>query len=269
MLSSLKVIFIHGVNEQTTNYSQGLYLKILDSCRDKLQLKGLDSSKIDDILQRVIHHEVLWADLTTDLTNRYLQLEYEQKPRMFWNFLTRPVDPLGIQIMQYIKDKGDKYSGKMSLLKELDHDLRRIFSWSDVGKDTEPPQAHNVIIVAHSLGSVIAFDYVMGFRKECQMDKNISVRSFITMGSPLPLFTSAMGHPDSELELPRHVKKWVNILSLKDGIARHMKPFFRKIPIEEHYVSTGLFPFQAHSGYWRDGGTASIIGDEVFEALGV
>lgn len=269
MLASLKVIFIHGINNTPTNYSQGLYLKILKACREKLQSKGLDTSKVDDIIQRISHHEVLWADLTTDVTNRYLQLEYEHKPDLFWRFLTRPIDPLGLQIMLYIKDKGDKQTGKMSILKAVDEDMQRIFASDDVGKDIQPPQAQSVIIVAHSLGCVIAFDYVMCFRKACQINPDVSVRSFITMGSPLPVFTSAMGHPDSDLMLPPHVKKWVNILSLHDVVARHTKPFFRKIPIVEHYVSTGFFPFQAHDGYWKDGKTASIIADEILTALAV
>lgn len=269
MLSNLKLIFIHGINNQTANYSEGLFLKILDACRDLLREKGFDETKIDETIQRVIHHEVFWSDITTDFTNRYLQLQYEHRPKLFWNFLTRPVDPLGLQIMLYIKDKGDKQSGKMSILKAVDEDMQKIFSADDLGKDVKPPQAQNVIIVAHSLGSVIAFDYVMCFRKECQIDKNVTVRSFVTMGSPLPLFTSAMGHPDSDMLLPPHVKKWVNILSLNDGIARHMKPFFRKIPIEEHTVSTGFFPLQAHNGYWKDRGTANIIAQEVMTALGI
>jgi hypothetical protein len=268
MLSSLKVIFIHGINDTTTNYSQKFYLKILDQCRKKLQFKGLDSAKTDEILQKVIHHEVFWADLTTDLTNRYLQLEYENKPDLFWRFLTRPIDPLGLQIMLYIKDKGDKETGKMSILKAVDEDMQRIFSSDDVGKDVKPPQAQNVIIVAHSLGAVVAFDYVMGFRKECQINPDVTVRSFITMGSPLPIFTSAMGHPDSDMTLPEHVKKWVNILSLHDGVARHTKPFFKKIPIEEHAVSTGFFPIQAHLGYFKDNKTAGVIADEVLTTLG-
>jgi hypothetical protein len=269
MLSGLKVIFIHGINDTATNYSQGLYLKVLDACREKLSRKGLDSAQIDEVIQKVSHHEVFWANLTTDLTNRYLQLEYENKPNLFWRFLTRPVDPLGLQIMLYIKDKGDKKTGEMSILKTVDEEMQRILSADDVGKEVKLPQAQNVIIVAHSLGAVIGFDYVMGFRKEHQINQDVSVRSFITMGSPLPIFTSAMGHPDSDLVLPLHVKKWVNVLSLNDGLARHTKPFFKKIPIDEQYVSTGLFPIQAHLGYFKDRKTAGIIADEILNALGI
>ena len=76
-----------------------------------------------------------------------------------------------------------------------------------------------------------------------------------------------MGHPDSDLSLPAFIKKWVNILSPRDGIARYMKPFFRNIPILEHEVSTGFFPISAHTGYWKDDLTAEIIALEVLEAL--
>src|SRR6266498_3836695 len=151
MLSNLRLIFIHGINEQTTNYSLKLYLKVLAACRTQLQLQGLENSTIDETLQKVVHHEVLWADFMTDLTNRYIQLEYEQKPQLFWKFLTRPVDPLGIQIMHYIKDKGDKTTGAMNILKEVDNDMQRIFSGDDVGKDDAPRESKNAIIVAHSL----------------------------------------------------------------------------------------------------------------------
>ncbi|MGH7889737.1 MAG: hypothetical protein ACRENF_04220, partial [Thermodesulfobacteriota bacterium] len=76
-----------------------------------------------------------------------------------------------------------------------------------------------------------------------------------------------MGHPDSDLTLPSNVKKWVNILSKNDGIARYTQPFFKNIPIEEHTVNNGFFPISSHAGYWKNSQTASIIADEILEAL--
>lgn len=268
MLTNLKLIFVHGINEQTTNYSQGLYLNILAAARNQLAGEGYDEKTRDEILQKIVHHEVLWADLTTDLTNRYMQLEYYQKPRPFWSFLSKPIDPLALQIMQYIKDKGDKLTGKMNILKELDTDMEKIFTYEDVGKDARAQDGQNAIIIAHSLGSVIAFDYVMGFRKECKLKKDITIKSFITMGSPIPLFTSAMGHPDSDLTLPSNIERWVNIICPQDGIARFMKQFFKKIPIIEQQVSTGFWPINAHAGYWKNNATAQIIANEALLALG-
>lgn len=272
MLHNLKVIFIHGVNNQTTNYSSNLYQKILSICRSELANRGFSDTAIHETLNKSVQHEVMWADITTDLTNRYLQLEYDEHSHFFWDALKKPIDPLTIQIMQYIKDKGDKQSGRMNILRKMHTDMEDIFSWKNLGEDPSPHEGNNAIIVAHSLGSVIAYDYVMGFRKEYSLKnlkKDITVQAFITMGSPLPIFTTAMGHPDNDLVLPAYIKNWINILSPKDGIARHMKPFFRNIPIQEHEVSTGFLPIQAHTGYWDNTDTAKYIAHEVLRAHGI
>src|SRR5205807_1444667 len=115
--------------------------------------------------------------------------------------------------------------------------------------------------------SVIAFDYVMRFRRDYALDNKVTLRSFVTMGSPIPIFTSAMGHPDSDLELPSNIKRWMNIINPLDGIARGHKLFFRKIPIVEEQVSFGDDPISAHTGYWDDKKTAEIIAQELLLAL--
>ena len=267
MLPNLKLIFIHGINSQITNYSDRLFQGIQNACKAKLKSRGIPEDKITDILNRVVHHEVLWADLTTDLTNRYCQLEY-QKSRFFWGAFTKKIDPLAMQIMQYIKDKGDRATGPMNILKEVDNDIQKIFFQTNIG-DFKQGEDKHTIIIAHSLGSVIAFDYVFCFREKCRLEKDVTVHSFITMGSPIPLFISAMGHPDSDLILPPNVKRWVNIISPRDGIARYTKPFFKNIPLEEKEVHGGFLPIQAHGGYWKSKQTASVIAEEVINALNV
>lgn len=299
MLNNLKLIFVHGVNEQVTNYSHILYQNIIEICRADLKRRGHKDTDIEKIVQ----HEVLWADLTTDLTNRYQQLTTSEKKFSalwvillsifpLWSLplfmriafirdkltpwlrqkLIAGIDPLAIQIMHYVKDKGDKSKGNgdMNILKDFDKHIKRIFSKSneDVGYDPVSREGKNCIIVAHSLGSVIAMDYVMRFRKDCALDPDIKVKGFITLGSPIPLFDSAMGHPDSDLELPTNVKRWVNIINPLDGIARPITNFFRKVSIDEKTVSFGYDPIGAHTGYWNDPKTAKIIAEEVLAALG-
>ncbi|HEX3082765.1 MAG TPA: hypothetical protein VHQ86_05980 [Candidatus Saccharimonadia bacterium] len=268
MLRNLKLIFIHGINNQITNYSQGLYVKVLKATAFQLARAGANEAAIEDVLMRIVHHEVLWANLTTDLTERYLQLGYG-RPNVFWNRFTRPIDPLGLQIMQYIKDKGDRQYGPMNILGDVDASMNRIFSAQDLGERPRHEEGHHAIVIGHSLGSVIAFDYLMGFRPQHQLRHDITVHNFITMGSPLPLFISAMGHPDSDLMLPPAVRKWTNILSPRDAIARSHVPFFHQIPIEEHWVHTNFGPVAAHIAYWKDDVTAQIIAQEVLIALGL
>lgn len=295
MLTNLKLIFVHGVNEQTTNYSHGLYEMVIEICKERLEHSGHRETDIE----RIVQHEVMWANLTTDLTNRYEQLASQQVPYKVSLFflsicpfalllflmrvhffrkriapwlkqkIIQGIDPLAIQIMHYIQDKGDKQTGDMNILKDFDANIKRIFSKSneDVGYDPPPGEGKNSIIIAHSLGTVIAFDYVMRFRKDCALDKDITLKSFITMGSPIPIFTTAMGHPDSDIKLPENVKRWVNIINPLDGIARPITLFFRNIPIIEREVSFGYDPIGAHTGYWKDRRTAELIADEVLQAL--
>lgn len=267
MLRNLKLIFLHGVNDTVTNYSSGLYQRIIDVCRRQLVLEGRPGAAIEQTLRSIVHHEVLWADLTTDRTNRYLQLAYP-RPRLFWDRFLQRVDPLAIQIMHYIKDKGDKQTGSMDILQRVDDDMHRIFAEADVGRESTSADGHHAIVIAHSLGSVIAYDYLMGFRPQYRLDPSITIKSFITLGSPISLFTSAMGHPDSDLTLPPNVHRWVNIRSPRDGVGRPIAPFFAHIPIQEREVTTGFFPISAHNHYWRNAQTAAIIADEVLAAVG-
>ena len=149
--------------------------------------------------------------------------------------------------MYYIKDKGDKTSGEMGILEKIDKSFKAI---TQEAKDT--------IVVAHSLGSVIAFDYLFGFRKH-SLSQDTNVLSFITLGSPIPIFTSAMGHVESDLTLPTNIKAWHNLFDNEDGIARRCKPFFSKIEVKDISVKTGFFPISAHVKYWQNKQTASKI----------
>ena len=164
-----------------------------------------------------------------------------------------PVDPLVVQIMYYVKDKGHK-KGPMSILKDIDYDFNKACS-------NKPDK---VVILAHSLGSVIAYDYVFGFRKY-KLNPKICVEALITLGSPIPLFTSAMGYVDNKITLPKNVKRWINILDPDDGVARYCKPYFRNIAIEDRIVNTSWAPLSAHAGYWKAKGVADVIADKFRE----
>jgi pimeloyl-ACP methyl ester carboxylesterase len=149
--------------------------------------------------------------------------------------------------MYYIKDKGDKASGVMGILAEIDRKIR--FITQDIKE---------CLIIAHSLGSVIAFDYLFGFRKY-RFPEDVLVQAYISMGSPIPIFTSSMGHVDSELSLPANIKHWYNIYEQEDAIARRCAPFFKNIPVKDLQVNTGLLPLSAHARYWKNKQTAEAI----------
>lgn len=245
----INIVFIHGVNDQVAGYSNWLFKQIIVSFKGYLLKKGFVLKDVNNRLSQFVAKEILWADVTTNLTDRYVALEYNLfgGKKGWWNWITKRVDPLALQIMYYLKDKGDRNTGEMSILKRIDN---KFISIAEESKD--------MVIVAHSLGSVIAFDYIFGFRKYA-LSSDCMVKAFITLGSPIPLFTSSMGHVDSDLVLPPNIKSWYNIFDKDDGVARRCKPFFQNIPLEDVEVRTGIFPVGAHVKYWSSKQTSSVI----------
>jgi len=113
----------------------------------------------------------------------------------------------------------DKIEGKYQPVKET---LReRLKSVLIEHKDDE------ILLIAHSMGSIIAFDVLSLFEKEVQID------TFITMGSPLglPAVVSKIAnelkiknHKTEKLAAPVSIKNfWYNFSDLEDKIALNYK----------------------------------------------
>lgn len=248
------IIFIHGINVYRIGYSNRLFKYILQEYKKKLIASGFSRKDASIKTTNIIQKEISWSDKTLDATNRYLTLQYKLGKRPGkWNFLTKIIDPLMMQILYYVKDKGHR-DGPMSILKTIDRKIRTIY--------TSKPD--RTIIIAHSLGSVIAYDYCFGFRKYKLKEKH-QVDGLITLGSPIPMFTSAMGFVDNKLTLPPNVHHWINILDSDDGIARHCKPHYKSIAVEDIEINTGWDPIGAHLNYWKSVKVASTIADNLIK----
>lgn len=75
------------------------------------------------------------------------------------------------------------------------------------------PTTERLVIIGHSLGSVVAADLL------CRLPISTTAVTMITIGSPLP---HSQVHPDGMTKLlaqpPRHVQHWVNFWSRADGV---------------------------------------------------
>ena len=250
----INLIFIHGVNSQATGYSNVLYKNIIDSYTASLEESGLTQSESRAKAEMLLQKEIMWADITLDLTNRYEFLQYDlnKKPGK-WNFLLRNVDPIAMQILYYVRDKGHK-RGPMTKLKRVHESFKNACS----------NKPNGIFIIAHSLGSVVAYDYICRFRKY-RLNPNVQVKSFITLGSPIPMFTSAMGFVENSFKWPKNVKSWMNVLDPDDGVARFCKPFFKNFKVEDVQVNTRSGPLDAHAGYWKSKETTKAIAEKIIK----
>ncbi len=256
-MAKTQIVFIHGISDQKTGYSDDLFNKIMRFYKDGLARKKIAKNQIFQRAEGLVQNEILWADLTKGLLNEYLKYQYKlkERPGIWDNFITQPIDPLVLQILYYVKDKGTKKDSTMRVLKRVEETF----------EDEEFLKPNRVVIIAHSLGSVIAFDYVFGFRRKYKLSSSIDVAGFLTMGSPIPLFTAAMGHVTSDVSLPKNVKQWINILDHDDGVARYCQPCFKNTGVEDVDINTGITPLRAHKNYWYSDDIAKFIANKLIQ----
>jgi hypothetical protein len=140
-----------------------------------------------------------------------------------------------------------------------------------------------VSLVAHSLGSVVAFDtiYYNASNNPKWIESHFRPANLFTMGSPIALFSMDLDRetgkqplqyapgptpetpdiPDSPpLQLVREGGVWYNFLDAQDIIAFPLGLLFEgNFPVEDIVVQTGTNPRKAHDGYWSNDEVADVI----------
>lgn len=245
-----KIIFIHGISDQKTGYSNGLYGDILARYRRKLEKTGMGADGIEARLGGISQFEMLWADCTGPEVSQYTQTQYPPGRKGLWTGIEKRVDPLVAQLGMYTRDK-ERCGPILQRINELF--LRALADKPDC-----------ITVVGHSLGSVIAWDYLFGFREGFRLRRDVPVRALVTMGSPIPLFAAMMRHPISDVTMPSNILRWLNLIDPEDGVARYCRSHFPALAegqLKDLEVSTGFWLIASHSGYWQSGDTAAAIAD--------
>lgn len=123
----------------------------------------------------------------------------------------------------------------------------------------------NLSFISHSLGTVIASDFVWDEEKTGRvLTQKIFLSNFFTMGSPLPLFSLQFGGPDvfnKPISLQDSQGRWVNICDKEDPIAYPLKPLneaYNLVVLKDEETNGGMFGI-AHLKYWTNRKVHSII----------
>jgi hypothetical protein len=130
----------------------------------------------------------------------------------------------------------------------------------------------SVSIVAHSLGSVVAFDTLhdnVGSYPRWA-ESGFKPTNLFTMGSPIALFTLDLdrqidqhAHDDAggtHFELVQPEGVWYNFLDAQDLIAYPLEILFKdKFELQDVVVQTGTNPRKAHDGYWDNDEVTDFI----------
>ena len=257
-------IYIHGVqpNIKTANikgYSKKTHERILKH----LKRSGKDVSRIK-------RFEIVWADVTFPFKKGLAAYQFDADfkkgrkrrggklgiPKLLRNF----VYPVVVDIIFYVKNKGSSEApGEMIVLERLHKAVKK----------AKKEGFRKVVIFAHSLGSVAAYDYIFRFRKKYSFPKDMKLSTLITFGSPIGLFASSMGYPmSSKIEKPSYAKKWVNFWDHDDAVAGRCEPhfpekfvkgFLRDVAVDTAFIN----PLKAHERYWSDRKVIKQMAEEI------
>lgn len=267
-----KLVFIHGMGDDSPAVEFDHLWSGLRAAYDDRQGHGSFAARFEKI-------GVEWHQETTRGLTRIFRDAFDSEPReLGWSTLLQPVMSLRTFMTFFLGDV-------VAYVTEHDNRIRRTV-WHQLRARVADGQPFSII--AHSLGSVIAFDFLFNLfvqdepfdpvpGKEQVVDAfKAQFRGLYTLGSPIGLFMLRYGDlwqrnqdPFDEilnpLEKRRHT--WLNFWDEQDVIAYPLERLFgrndanRDRPLQDVKVCTGIEPVSAHLGYWDDAAVARRIAE--------
>lgn len=138
-----------------------------------------------------------------------------------------------------------------------------------VGKIREAMEkTDGVVLIGHSLGSVIAYDVA---KQNIKDGRPLKIKTLITMGSPLKWITDIRRAENGEVDtivsstqsLPG--VRWINIYDQEDPIAlKNELPDTMFCDVENVQITSGRKFIAAHTCYWTQSDVVSIVRDAMF-----
>lgn len=255
MNKKVGVLFVHGIGSVADDFAHDA----IQELREKISGRGLNR---EDIAWQSVYWEPtlserevqLWVDLSADHDLNWAKLR-----KFFINAFGN------ITAYQSGQDRpGSIYERIHGIVLDSVRELR-----TKLGNADKP-----LVIMAHSLGSVIMSNYIWDRQKgreEARFGGNAfermeTVAGMVTLGSNIPLFTLACT-PVTSIEFPppglpesfRKKAKWLNLYDADDVLGWPLKPLsgsYNDAVTEDVEVSVGniLTSWNPanHAAYWTD-----------------
>lgn len=265
MASEIGILVVHGMGVQAPDFADGFIAEV----DERLDGLGITSGT-------VAWQPAYWADLLDgseralwETLARSSNLDWVTIRKFFINFFA---DAIAYQRVP--RATHDMYRDIHTRIHDHLVALR-----SSLGHQDKP-----LIVVAHSLGSVIVSNYIWDEWTEKGLGANAfesmkTLTGLVTFGSNIPLFTLALPEIQSitfpPTSLPAHLKasaKWLNFFDADDVLGYPLKPLspsFDSAVSEDIEINVGgLFTSWnpvSHAAYWTDNDftkpVARLIGD--------
>ena len=262
------IVVVHGISDKTGDQQKGFSIELAKQvfpdpiCRERFWHEAVwepVNDKLDDKFQDVVLQLVNTYEKTTYWRDAELKKAKSLWRRLcirvkagFWwvvekclmNKITRALD-LALDLPMYLGDpKGERI--RATVKDTIEQALKR----TDEG----------VVLVGHSLGSVIAFDVMQDLFKE--KGEDCKIKALVTMGSPLGWVTE-LKIADKEIkdEEIRTALPWFNFYDIQDpvplmtGLSECRFLGVQNLPP----ISSGEKYIDAHVVYWRRPEVAELI----------
>lgn len=279
-MTVIDVIVIHGIGElrkRGQSYSAPLQAKIrkhFGSDADALAFHEVNWSDIGDAEENdlILNHRVL-PDASVPGADALWPPQYvagEVLDSLFnVSEQVRRFLLIGVgDVMVYLTPKGGDLI-RQRLIDAILHVRQQALA-------RDPQRTHYVSLIAHSLGSVIAYDVcaLLGTKYRDQV-AGLGLANMFTMGSPLALFSlleyggTPARYSQRGVYLDRPDGEWINFYDQQDPIAFPLRYVYppqpntpgRTYTIQDRRVQTGTF--HAHTKYF----TNDVVAHEIAKRL--
>lgn len=129
-------------------------------------------------------------------------------------------------------------------------------------------ETDGVVLIGHSLGSVIAYDVA---KQNIKDGRPLKIKTLITMGSPLKWITDIRRAENGEIDITAPFTRslpgvrWINIYDQEDPIAlKDELPDTMFCDVENVQIASGKKFIAAHTCYWTHDDVASIVHNAMF-----
>lgn len=269
------LIFIHGIGEgPSTKY----YQQLLNNISHYYQQynRGNEATFKDRFLPVFVE----WQRYISDAERELFKLCFPDLPTKtnIWNILRHPIFPIRYFMTLFL--------GDVAAYVAVNDNKIRASVWHDMERALGEHGQYSII--AHSLGSIVAYDYVFNlferdvlflpdFYPQPALDEKTRLKEnfkhFFTLGAPIGLFMMRQGelwidernfksilNPVKE----KH-RRWLNFYDRGDPIAYPLENLFAQNPqnstcfLQDVEVKTGRFIVDSHLNYWKNAKVAQEI----------
>ena len=277
--AKLGVLIIHGVGSQKEDFAAPVI--------EELKGRIADQAKIQ-------WQTVYWDPILAGQENDLLGELFPEGENLDWFKLRTLVmnyvgDVAAYRYIPNISDPSKKTNEKYDEIHDIVHEsiveLRK-----KLGSADKP-----LIVMAHSMGSVIMFDYIRERQQKrdgdpygkTKFERMETLVGFITFGSPIPLFTLALDQvpcinfpPDNLQKDLKDKARWLNFYDHDDVFGWPLEYLIdrcegrvKSCVIEDKQINVGdVFTFWdplCHSRYWTDNDFTKPVAQYISEILKV